>query len=137
MHLSKRALGFIEGQGPKQGRSHRSDWMHWDGLGEEQGMGLVEGLSVAVLDPGHRTPPTQGCPFPAGTCHYKPLETVPVVGAGGQCYSLVSLEMPLESEPWPFGYSPIIQQTETGLAYPGSVGYRPSGWGRSWCKHHL
>lgn len=68
------------------------------GLGEEQGMGLVEGLvSVAVLDPGHCGSPTQGCPFPAGTCcykppetefpagtcHYKPPETIAVVGAGG------------------------------------------------------
>ena len=64
------------------------------GLGEEQGMGLVEGLvSVVVLDPGHRGPTTQGCPFPAGTGHYKPPETVPVAGAGGWCCSLVSLEV--------------------------------------------
>lgn len=76
----------MDGQGPKQGRSHSSDWIHWGGqrAGGRAGHGLVEGLvSVAVLDPGHCGSPTQGCPFPAGTCHYKPPETIPVVGAGG------------------------------------------------------
>ena len=114
----------MDGQGPKQGRSHSSDWIHWgdQSAGGRAGHGLVEGLvSVAVLDPGHRGSPTQGCPFPVGTCCYKPPETVPrrhlplqaprdnsCVGGRGRCCCLISLEVPLESEPWPFRCWPII-----------------------------
>lgn len=99
MHLSKRALGFIEGQGPKQGRSHRSDWMRWDGLGEEQGMGLVEGLSVAVLDPGHRTPPPRAAPSQQAPATTSPSRQCLWWGQGGSAVAWSPWRCPLSQSP--------------------------------------
>lgn len=75
----------MEGQGPKQGRSHSSDWIHWDGLwaegwGKSGAWGWLRDSSVLRSWIQVTVDPHPGLPLPAGTCHYKP----PRQSCGGQ-----------------------------------------------------
>ena len=68
------------------------------GLGEERGMGLVEGLvSVAVLDPGHRGPPPRAAP----SSRHLPLQAPETVlwRAGGGAAAWSPWRCPLSQSP--------------------------------------